>query len=36
MDDDRAGQLVEYGDTKELFTNPKDSRTEDYINGRFG
>jgi phosphate transport system ATP-binding protein len=36
MDEDRAGYLVEYGDTKELFTNPKDQRTEDYITGRFG
>ena len=36
MDDDRAGYLVEYGPTKELFTNPKDQRTEDYITGRFG
>jgi len=34
--DDRAGQLVEYGETNELFTNPKDQRTEDYITGRFG
>ena len=36
MDDDRAGYLVEYGPTKELFTNPKDQRSEDYITGRFG
>jgi phosphate transport system ATP-binding protein len=34
--DDRAGALVEYGPTQELFTNPKDKRTEDYITGRFG
>ncbi len=34
--DDRAGALVEYGPTDELFTNPKDKRTEDYITGRFG
>ncbi len=34
--DDRAGALVEYGETGELFTNPKDKRTEDYITGRFG
>jgi phosphate transport system ATP-binding protein len=34
--DDRAGTLVEYGVTDELFTNPKDKRTEDYITGRFG
>jgi phosphate transport system ATP-binding protein len=31
-----SGQLVEYGKTAELFTNPKDPRTEDYISGRFG
>jgi phosphate transport system ATP-binding protein len=30
------GELVEYGDTKSLFTNPKEKRTEDYITGRFG
>jgi phosphate transport system ATP-binding protein len=36
MEKDRAGVLVEYGPTSELFTNPKDKRTEDYITGRFG
>jgi phosphate transport system ATP-binding protein len=36
MGEDRAGYLVEYGLTKELFTNPSDKRTEDYITGRFG
>lgn len=36
MDKDRAGALVEYGPTSQLFTNPKDKRTEDYITGRFG
>ena len=30
------GDLVEYGSTQELFTTPKDKRTEDYITGRFG
>ncbi|GAB6988492.1 phosphate ABC transporter ATP-binding protein PstB [Paenibacillus pini] len=30
------GEVVEADDTKELFTNPHDSRTEDYISGRFG
>jgi phosphate transport system ATP-binding protein len=30
------GELVEFGVTKELFTNPRDKRTEDYITGRFG
>ena len=36
METDRAGVLVEYGPTSQLFTNPKDKRTEDYITGRFG
>ncbi|MGQ9599380.1 MAG: phosphate ABC transporter ATP-binding protein PstB [Anaerolineae bacterium] len=36
MDEDRAGYLVEYGLTTEIFTNPRDKRTEDYITGRFG
>lgn len=36
MGDDKAGGLVEYGTTNQLFTNPKDKRTEDYITGRFG
>ena len=30
------GKLVEYGDTEQIFTNPEDSRTQDYITGRFG
>jgi phosphate transport system ATP-binding protein len=33
---DRAGQLVEFGPTDKLFTNPTDTRTEEYITGRFG
>jgi phosphate transport system ATP-binding protein len=33
---DRVGTLIEYGPTSQLFTNPKDKRTEDYITGRFG
>jgi phosphate transport system ATP-binding protein len=36
MDTDRAGLMVEYEDTSQIFTNPKDKRTEDYITGRFG
>ena len=32
----RSGVLVEYDDTKTIFTQPKDSRTEDYVTGRFG
>ena len=30
------GDMIEYGDTEELFSMPKDKRTEDYIIGRFG
>ncbi|MDX9832783.1 MAG: ATP-binding cassette domain-containing protein, partial [Anaerolineae bacterium] len=36
MDEDRAGYLVEQGPTDEMFTHPRDPRTEDYITGRFG
>ncbi len=36
MDENRSGVLVEYGPTREVFTNPKDKRTEDYITGRYG
>lgn len=36
MDEDRAGIMVEYGATEQIFTRPKDQRTEDYITGRFG
>lgn len=31
-----SGEVVEYTDTNQLFTTPKDKRTEDYITGRFG
>jgi phosphate transport system ATP-binding protein len=30
------GKLVEYGETKLIFTNPTKKETEDYITGRFG
>ena len=30
------GKLVEYGDTSQIFTNPKAERTKDYITGRYG
>ena len=30
------GEVVEFTDTKKMFTNPRDKRTEDYITGRFG
>jgi phosphate transport system ATP-binding protein len=35
-DGHRAGVLVEYDDTAKIFTSPSDSRTEDYVTGRFG
>ncbi|PZO95956.1 phosphate ABC transporter ATP-binding protein PstB [Streptococcus halichoeri] len=31
-----TGEICEFGDTIDIFTNPKDKRTEDYISGRFG
>jgi phosphate transport system ATP-binding protein len=31
-----AGELVEYDDTETIFTNPRDSRTEEYVTGKFG
>ncbi len=34
--EDRVGRLVEYGETRQIFTNPTDERTEAYITGRFG
>ena len=36
MGEDRAGYLVEVGGTHQIFTNPRDERTEGYITGRFG
>jgi len=36
MDTDRAGMMVEYGVTSQVFTNPTHKSTEDYISGRFG
>jgi phosphate transport system ATP-binding protein len=36
VDPQRTGHLVEYGPTRQVFTNPKESRTEEYITGRFG
>jgi phosphate transport system ATP-binding protein len=35
-EDNRWGQLVEYADTDKIFTNPSDSRTEDYVTGKVG
>ena len=36
MGDDRAGYVVEQGETVQIFTNPKQQMTEDYVSGRFG
>jgi phosphate transport system ATP-binding protein len=36
MAEDGAGEMIEFGPTEEIFTKPKDKRTEDYITGRFG
>jgi len=36
MNEQRAGELIEFSKTSDLFTVPHDKRTEDYITGRFG
>jgi len=36
IDDQRAGGVIEFDETKAIFTRPKDKRTEDYVTGRFG
>ena len=36
LNEERVGTLMEYGPTRQVFTNPQDQRTEDYITGRFG
>lgn len=36
IDDNRAGRLVEFGMTPQIFTKPKFKQTEDYVTGRFG
>lgn len=36
VNDKRAGELVEFDMTEKIFTNPTDTRTEDYVTGRFG
>ena len=36
IDDQRAGGVIEFDDTKTIFTRPGDKRTEDYVTGRFG
>jgi phosphate transport system ATP-binding protein len=36
IDEDRSGTLVEIGATEQIFTNPANQQTEDYVTGRFG
>jgi phosphate transport system ATP-binding protein len=36
MNEQRAGHLIEFGPTKDIFTTPQQKETEDYITGRFG
>jgi phosphate transport system ATP-binding protein len=36
IDENRAGRMIEYDRTPNIFTNPKDKRTEAYVTGRFG
>jgi phosphate transport system ATP-binding protein len=36
LSEERAGILAEFGPTEQVFTSPRDRRTEDYITGRFG
>jgi len=36
MNERRAGEVIEFGPTDDIFNRPRDSRTEDYITGRFG
>jgi phosphate transport system ATP-binding protein len=36
LSDGGPGRLIEIGTTEEIFTNPKQQRTEDYVSGRFG
>ena len=34
--EDKVSELIEFGETRQIFTTPRDKRTEDYITGRFG
>lgn len=36
MGEDKAGELIEFGSTEKLFSEPSDPRILDYVNGRFG
>ena len=35
-DENSVGFVVEFGESRQIFTNPEDERTEAYITGRFG
>ena len=35
-DENMVGRIIEFGETRQIFTNPRDKRTEDYISGRIG
>jgi phosphate transport system ATP-binding protein len=35
-DEEMVGRLIEFGPTRDIFTQPRDKRTEDYISGRVG
>jgi phosphate transport system ATP-binding protein len=36
VEEARVGFMVEFGESRQIFTNPEDERTEAYITGRFG
>jgi phosphate transport system ATP-binding protein len=36
LNEERSGAVIEFDETKKIFTRPKDKRTEDYVTGRFG
>ena len=36
IDDQRSGMVIEFDETKKIFTRPSDKRTDDYVTGRFG
>ncbi len=36
INEQRSGTLVEYGPTEQIFTNPHNRQTEEYVTGRFG
>ena len=36
INEKRSGTVIEFADTKKIFTRPSDKRTEDYVTGRFG